>query len=81
MTAIRFKDPPTVYGGVFQLVDNYLTGWPPKGIYCVDVSTSWFVPAGSAIYSSELMRSALPFTELILAQILNGAHCGAAACA
>jgi hypothetical protein len=76
LTAVRFKTPPAVYGGVFQLVDKYLPGWPPpKQICCLDVSTNMIPPkAHGGFYPiNQLMNATVPFTELILAQIPNGA--------
>jgi hypothetical protein len=65
---------------VFQLVDRYLPerspGWPvPKQIYCFDASTNP-IPAQSSgtSYSKQLINSNVPFTELICAQIPDGAQ-------
>jgi hypothetical protein len=79
LTAVRFMTPPTEYRGLFQLVDRYMPEWapaspPPKQICAIDVSTN-SIPAASSgtSYSRELVNKPVPFTELVLAQIPNGA--------
>jgi hypothetical protein len=77
LTAVRFKTPPTEYRGLFQLVDRYMPEWapgspPPKQICAIDLGTNSRPPANTN-YSNELMSSSVPFIELILAQIPNGA--------
>jgi hypothetical protein len=69
LQAIRFRTPPSSrsYGEIFQLLDG------SRSVYCIDPTTNPIcIPAGSATLSNELMRSDIPFSALVLAQIPTG---------
>jgi hypothetical protein len=78
LVAIRFMQAPNMgrlydwSDGLFALIDDSQTGAVPKALFSDHIPTSSWKPA-NAIYSGEIMRGSILFTNLTLSHCPQGA--------
>jgi hypothetical protein len=60
-------------GGLFSLVDDSRTGYPPRALFCADGSAQW-PTTPNLIYSYEIMTGVTPFGSCTVARIPTGAE-------